>query len=415
MTPGLYADLERGLDALDAAGLTRRRRTLESPQGPRVRVDGRELIAFASNDYLGLASHPDVIAAVRVGVSRWGAGAGASHLVCGHFAPHAALEDELARFVRPSTNARALSFSSGYLANLAILTALAGRSDAIFADRLNHACLNDGALLSRAEFVRYPHLDVATLSRRLAASKAKRKLIATDAVFSMDGDVAPLPELVALAEKHDAWLVVDDAHGFGVLGVDSNEGEDGGRGTLAHFGIQSERIVYMGTLGKAAGVSGAFVAASAPVIEAMLQTARSYVFTTAAPPFIAEALLASLAILRQDSARRAHLFALVARFRERMRALPWTLLDSFTPIQPIIVGSNGEVVELAGELWRRGLWVPAIRPPTVPKGTARLRVSMSAAHTVADIDALVDALAEFAPRYARPARALQDAPAVEGR
>ena len=393
MTPGLFADLARGLEQLDAAGLRRNRRTLESAQGPRVTVDGRELVAFASNDYLGLAHHPDVIEAVREGAARWGAGAGASHLVCGHFAPHESLERDLAEFVRRSANARALTFSSGYLANLAILTTLAGRSDAIFADRLNHACLNDGALLSRAEFIRYPHGDIDTLARRVAASAAKRKVIATDAVFSMDGDVAPLPALCALAEEHDAWLVVDDAHGFGVLG-------EAGRGTLAHFGLESQRIVYMGTLGKAAGVSGAFVAATPAVIETLLQNARSYVFTTAAPPFIAEALRRSVAIIRSDTARREHLFALVARFRERMRALPWALRDSFTPIQPIVVGDNGAAVELAGGLWRRGLWVPAIRPPTVPKGTARLRVSISAAHRPADIDALVEALAELAPRFA---------------
>ena len=399
MTAGLFAGLARGLEDLSAAGQKRTRRTLESPQGRRVVVEGRELLSFASNDYLGLANHPDVIAAVREGAARWGAGAGASHLVCGHFAPHEALEDELAEFVRPSAAARALVFSSGYLANLAILTALAGRSDALFADRLNHACLNDGALLSRAELVRYPHRDVQALSRRLAASSAKRKVIATDAVFSMDGDVAPLPELCALAQRHDAWLVVDDAHGFGVLG----EGGDGGRGTLAHFGLASERIVYMGTLGKAAGVSGAFVAADPAVIETLLQTARSYVFTTAAPPFIAEALRKSVAIIRADGGRRAHLFALVARFRERMRALPWTLRESYTPIQPIVVGANSAAVELANELWRRGFWVPAIRPPTVPKGTARLRVSLSAAHELGDVDALVDALADLAPGFAHRA------------
>jgi len=396
VTPESIADLERGLEALAAAGLKRSRRTLETAQGARVIVDGREVVSFASNDYLGLARHPDVVAAVRDGVLRWGAGAGASHLVCGHFAPHAALEAELGAFVRPSPGAAALTFSSGYLANLAILTALAGRADAIFADRLNHACLNDGALLSRAEFDRYPHGDVAHLARRLAASKAKRKVIATDAVFSMDGDIAPLRELCALAEKHDAWLVVDDAHGFGVLG----EGEDAGRGTLAHFGLSSERIVYMGTLGKAAGLAGAFVAANPAVIETLVQTARSYIFTTAAPPFVAEALRASLAILRNDAGRRAHLFALINRFRDRMRALPWALCDSRTPIQPIVVGANAAAVDMAGELWRRGFWVPAIRPPTVPKGTARLRVSLTASHALADVDALVDALADLAPRFA---------------
>jgi 8-amino-7-oxononanoate synthase len=240
---------------------------------------------------------------------------------------------------------------------------------------------------------------VQQLSRRLAASSAKRKVIATDAVFSMDGDVAPLPDLSALAERHDAWLVVDDAHGFGVLG----EGDHGGRGALAHFGIDSQRVVYMGTLGKAAGVSGAFVAADPTVIEALLQTARSYVFTTAAPPFIAEALRKSVGIIRVDHGRRAHLFALVARFRERMRTLPWNLRESFTPIQAIVVGANSAAVELAAELWRRGFWVPAIRPPTVPKGTARLRVSLSAAHELADVEALVDALADLAPGFARGA------------
>ena len=396
MTLGLIANLARELQELDAAGLKRSRRTLHSAQGPRVTVEGRDLVAFASNDYLGLARHPDVIAAVRDAAERWGAGAGASHLVCGHFAPHEALESELASFVRPSANARALTFSSGYLANLAILTTLAGRSDAIFADRLNHACLNDGALLSRAELIRYAHGDVDALARRLGTSTAKRKVIATDAVFSMDGDLAPLPALCALAEQHDAWLVVDDAHGFGVLG----QGEKAGRGTLAHFGLESERIVYMGTLGKAAGLSGAFVAASPAVVETLLQTARSYVFTTAAPPFIAEALRESLAILRDDHDRRAHLSTLIARFRGRMRELPWKLRDSFTPIQPIIVGDNASAVDLAQALWNRGFWVPAIRPPTVPQGTARLRVSLSAAHDVSDVDALVDALADLAPQFA---------------
>ncbi len=385
----LIAQLARSLAAREGEGLNRSRRTIDSVRGTRVVVDGRELVSFASNDYLGLAHHPDVVAAVRDGALRWGAGAGASHLVCGHFAPHAALEADLAAFVRPCADARALTFSSGYLANLAILTVLAGRGDAIFADRLNHACLNDGALLSRAEFIRYAHGDVAALEGRLAASKAKRKLIATDAVFSMDGDLAPLPALCALAEFHDAWLIVDDAHGFGVLGA----GADAGRGTLAHFGLASERIVYMGTLGKAAGVAGAFVAAHPAVIDALVQTARPYIYTTAAPPLQAEALRASLRIIRDDSARHAHLSALIAHFRSRMRKLAWTLSDSQTTIQPLVVGGNAAAVELGGALWDRGFWVPAIRPPTVPKGTARLRITLSAAHSLADVDALLDALA----------------------
>ncbi|MEO8303838.1 MAG: 8-amino-7-oxononanoate synthase [Betaproteobacteria bacterium] len=389
MSTALIAGLLRDLAAQDADGRKRVRRSLACPQGPRVVVDGREVVAFASNDYLGLANHPDVVRAARDGAARWGVGAGASHLVCGHFTAHAALETELAAFVRPCASAQALTFSSGYLANLAILTALAGRSDAIFADRLNHACLNDGALLARAEFIRYAHGDLGSLERRLAASTARQKLIATDAVFSMDGDIAPLPALLALADAFDAWLVVDDAHGFGVLGTDGSRG----RGTLAHFGLASERIVYMGTLGKAAGVAGAFVAAHPAVIETLIQTARPYLFTTAAPPLLAEALRASLAILRDDAPRHAHLAALIARFRQRMRELPWRLLDSQTAIQPIVVGDNGAAVELADRLLQRGFWVPAIRPPTVPKGSARLRVTLSAAHSVDDVDALIDAFA----------------------
>ncbi len=235
-----------------------------------------------------------------------------------------------------------------------------------------------------------------SLARRLAASKAKRKVIATDAVFSMDGDIAPLPALLALADEFDAWLVVDDAHGFGVLGEDGQAG----RGALAHFGLESDRIVYMGTLGKAAGVAGAFVAAHPAVIDTLIETARSYIYTTAAPPGLAEALRASLMIIADDRGRRAHLFDLVARFRERLRSLPWTLRDSCTPIQPLVVGANAAAVGLSEALWRRGFWVPAIRPPTVPPGTARLRVSLSAAHTRDDVDALADALAAVAPEFA---------------
>jgi 8-amino-7-oxononanoate synthase len=395
--PGVPTDLIAGLLAdlavREADGRKRTRRTVASAQGPRVVVDGRELVSFASNDYLGLAGHPDVVAAARDGALRWGIGAGASHVVCGHSAAHAALEAELAAFARPCPGAQALTFSSGYLANLAILTALARGGDAIFADRLNHACLNDGAALSRAEFVRYSHGDVAALERRVAASTARRKLIATDAVFSMDGDLAPLPALGALAEAFDAWLVVDDAHGFGVLGA----GEDRGRGALAHFGLASERIVYMGTLGKAAGVAGAFVAAHPAVIATLVETARPYMFTTAAPSLLAEALRASLRIIRDDAARHARLAARIAHFRARMRGLPWRLLESPTAIQPVVVGPNAAAVDLAGALWQRGFWVPAIRPPTVPRGTARLRIALTAAHSQEDVDALVDVLAELAP------------------
>jgi len=379
------AELDAALALRRDAGLARTRRVVQSAQGRSVLVDGRELVSFASNDYLGLANDPAVIAAACAGAQRWGVGAGASHLVCGHSAAHQALEDELAAFVAPCSGARAISFSSGYLANLAIVTTLVGRDGAVFADHLNHACLNDGALLSRADHVRYAHCDASALQRRLATSEAKHKLIATDAVFSMDGDVAPLARLLELADAHDAWLVVDDAHGFGVLGK--------GRGTLAHAGIASPRIVYMGTLGKAAGVAGAFVAAHPSVIDTLLQTARQYVYTTATPPLLAEALHASLSIIRNDSARRDRLHTLIARFRARGKALPWQLADSPSAIQPLLCGDSAAAVALSQQLAERGFWVPAIRPPTVPQGTARLRVSLSAAHEPADIDGLVAALA----------------------
>jgi 8-amino-7-oxononanoate synthase len=282
--------------------------------------------------------------------------------------------------------------SSGYLANLSILTALASRNDVIFADRLNHACLTDGALLSRARLERYRHGDVAALARAMEAVPGRRRFIVTDAVFSMDGDIAPLPELLRLAEAFDAWLVVDDAHGFGVLG--------GGRGTLTHFGLTSERIVYMGTLGKAAGVAGAFVAAHPAVVETLLQTARPYVYTTAAPPLLAVALAAALRSIRDDDFRRVHLAELIAAFRQGAAGLPWTLLPSATPIQPLIVGDVRTAVAVADALLARGILVPAIRPPTVPAGTARLRVSLSAAHTLADVDTLITALGEIGRSFA---------------
>jgi 8-amino-7-oxononanoate synthase len=382
------AELAAGNAAREAAGLDRRRRTVESRQGARLIVDGREVLHFGSNDYLGLAADPRVIAAAQDGAMRHGVGAGASHLISGHFSAHETLERDLAEWVAPCADARALLFSTGYMANLAIVTALCGRRDAVFGDRLNHACLNDAALLSRAEFIRYRHRDLDELRRRLVESPAPRKLICTDAVFSMDGDIAPLPALLELAESHDAWLVVDDAHGFGVLGE--------GRGTLAHFGLASDRIVYMGTLGKAAGVAGAFVAGHRAVIETLLQTARTYVFTTAPPPLLACALQASLAILRGEPRRRQRLMAMIARFRAGAATLPWRVLPSETAIQPLIVGANADALSLSEGLWQRGLWVPAIRPPTVARGTARLRITLSAAHTDADVTRLLEALAELA-------------------
>ena len=371
------------LGSLEAEGLKRRRRITDSPCTPECVVDGKTVVAFCSNDYLGLANAPELIAAAREAAVHWGVGSGASHLVSGHLRPHETAEQALAAYVGfPAV----LTFSTGYMANLAVTPALAGRGDAIFADKLNHASLIDAAQLSRAEHVRYPHNDVAALAALLEKSPAKQKLILTDAVFSMDGDLAPLPELVALAERHDAWLVVDDAHGFGVLG-------EHGRGTLAHFGIKaSSRLVLMGTLGKAAGVAGAFVAADPVVIDWLVNKARSYIFTTAASPVIAATLSESVNLLVAGDARRTHLFQRIAQLRDGLAGTRWQLCDSPTAIQPIIVGDNHEALALAEALFERGLWVPAIRPPTVPKGTARLRVTLSAAHSEAQVAQLVDAL-----------------------
>ena len=379
-------DLSPRLDELARAGLARRRRTVESADGPHLLVDGHRYLAFCSNDYLGLAHHPALIEAACRGAERYGVGAGASALISGHTEAHEALEARLARFVRLP---RALHFGAGYLANLGLVAALAGRGGTVFSDELNHACLVDGARLSRAEVQVYPHLDVAALGRLLESCTTAEKLVATDAVFSMDGDLAPLPELLELCERHDAWLVVDDAHGFGVLG-------EGGRGTLAHFGIASPRIAYMGTLGKAAGVHGAFVAGDEALIEWLVQRARTYVFTTASPPLLACALMASLELIEQEESRRNHLRALVGRLRQRLEDLPWRLRASDTPIQPLIVGDNRAALDLAEGLRSRGIWVPAIRPPTVPAGTARLRIALSAAHSVEHVDELAAALHELA-------------------
>lgn len=376
-------DFSARLAALAGDDLLRTRAVLDSACGPEAVVEGRHLIAFAGNDYLGLAHHPEVVEALREGASRWGSGAGASHLVSGHQRPHEELEQALAAFVGLP---RALFFSTGYMANLAVLPALAGRGDTLIADRLNHASLVDAALLSRATVRRYAHNDVEGAARALEGAPG-RKVVVTDAVFSMDGDVASLAELLALCERHDALLVIDDAHGFGVLG-------EHGRGALSHCGIASSRIVYVGTLGKAAGVAGAFVAGAADAIEWLMQTGRSYRYTTAAPAALACALLASLRLIAASGDRRARLAAHRARLQRDLAALRWPLMPSGTAIQPVRVGGNAEVLALAAHLRERGLWVPAIRPPTVPAGTARLRISLSAAHDEAHVAALCQALIE---------------------
>lgn len=398
----IWEDLGPQLDAIDAEGLTRRRRILDSNCGPEAVVDGRLLLAFCSNDYLGLANDPRIAQAMADGALRWGAGSGAAHLVSGHLRPHHELEEALAWF---EARHRAIYFSTGYMANLALVPTLVGRGDAVFADKLNHASLIDAVQLCRADSHRYPHRDMAALERLLAASDARHKLIVTDAVFSMDGDMAPLDTLYELAEKYDTWLVIDDAHGFGVLGPH-------GQGSTGHFGLPpSGRVLYMGTLGKAAGVSGAFVAGSARVIEWLLQRARTYIFTTASSPAVACALLKSLDIIRGEEGdqRRAHLQTLITHLRQRLAPLAeaagWELATSETAIQPLIIGGNQETLAVAKALDERNIWVPAIRPPTVPKGHSRLRISLSAAHTLEQVDRLADALTDIAAHHAASAPA----------
>lgn len=380
--------LSERLQQLDAQQLRRFRRTAETPAAPRMQVDGKPMLAFCSNDYLGLASHPAIVEALCDGAARYGAGSGASHLVSGHSHAHAQLEERLAEIAAPMIGAaRALYFSTGYLANLGVLSTLADRDTELFSEALNHASLIDGARLSRAAVRVYPHRDVAVLEGMLAASRAPNKLVVTDSVFSMDGDIAPLRELAALCERYEAWLVVDDAHGFGVLG-------DSGGGVLEHLGLRSPNIVYMGTLGKAAGVAGAFVAAHETVIEWLLQRARPYIYTTAAPPAVAHALLAALDLIagKEGRMRRALLHKRIAQFRDALRPMRWQLAASDTAIQPVIVGANGAALQAAENLFRQHIWVPAIRPPTVPAGTARLRVTLCASHTEDDVQQLVSAL-----------------------
>lgn len=378
--------LQAELDELSRAGLYRNRTYLDGPQGARVQVAGKPVVSFASNDYLGLASDPRVVEAARAGATQFGVGAGASHLLYGHNAVHHELEETLADF---AGYPRALLFSTGYMANIAVVTALCGRDDEVFADKLNHASLNDAMLLSRARFRRYPHVDVERLERALSDSRARRKLIVTDAVFSMDGDIVPLPQIVELCERYDAWLLLDDAHGFGVLG-------EHGAGTLSHFKLRSERIVYMGTLGKAAGVFGAFVAAPSCVIDYFVNRARSYIYTTATPGLLAAATLESLKILRSEDWRRERLACLVDGLRAGLDASCGTLLNSRTAIQPLVLGSAADAVRRAAALMDRGLLVPAVRPPTVPQGSARLRISLSAAHQLDDVCRLSAALRELA-------------------
>lgn len=387
-------DLAGRLAERRAADLYRQRPLLDSPQGPLVTVDGRELLAFCSNDYLGLANHPQVIEAWRAGAVRWGVGGGASHLVIGHSTPHHELEEALAEFTgRP----RALLFSTGYMANLGAVTALVGKGDAVLEDRLNHASLLDAGLLSGARFCRYLHNDSASLATRLDKAEGNT-LVVCDGVFSMDGDLADLPALCAEARRRDAWVMVDDAHGFGTLGAT-------GGGVVEHFGLGLDDVpVLVGTLGKAFGTAGAFVAGSDELIDTLVQFARPYIYTTSQPPALACATLKSLELLRSEHWRREHLAVLIRRFREGAASIGLQLMDSDTPIQPILIGDSGRAMALSQALRERGILVTAIRPPTVPAGSARLRVTLSAAHDLAQVDRLLEALSQcWMPLSGEPA------------
>jgi 8-amino-7-oxononanoate synthase len=390
---------QQRLQELQARGLLRQRRTVQGPQGPRIRVDGKTLLCFASNDYLGLANHPDLIRAAQGALESFGVGAGASALISGHAEPVEALEMELARW---QGRERALHFSTGYMANLGIIPALSDDETDLFSDALNHASLIDGIRLARSRSVNvYAHGDLQHLEHLLSVSSAPRKWIITDGVFSMDGDMAPMGGLVGLADRYDAQILVDDAHGLGVLGVE-------GRGTLSHLGVASPRVLLMATLGKAAGVFGAFVTGPATMIEWLMQRARTYIFTTGTPPALAAACLASLERVRADQFRRDRLRQLGQQLQEGLgkafpkRGLttfwqesgqtPFRVLPSETAIHPVIVGDNARVTRVADALRDRGIWVPAIRPPTVPEGMARLRISLSAAHEPEDVERLIEAL-----------------------
>lgn len=378
-------DLQQKLQHIKSQNLYRRRRVLQSPQGVEVQIDGERLLSFCSNDYLGLAADPRVIEAAQWGTKQYGVGAGASHLVTGHTTPHHNLEQELAEFIGAE---RALVFSTGYMANLGIFAALMDRHDLIVEDKLNHASLIDAARLTKSKVRRFAHADAA-MAANLLESKAGNRLIATDAVFSMDGDIAPLSDLLKLAKSSEAWLLADDAHGLGVLG-------ENGRGSFSAAGLAlGDPVIYMATFGKALGTFGAFVAGSDDLIETLIQRARTYIYTTALPPAVAEATRASLRIVREEDWRRERLQQLTAQFQRGVTELGLKMMPSSTAIQPLVLGSEDAALNAAEVLQARGILVPAIRPPTVPAGTARLRITFSALHEAHHVDRLLDALAQL--------------------
>ena len=376
-------DLSKALNARKQENLYRSRQVVDGPQGIETQIDGKTFLSFCSNDYLGLANHPQVIAAFHKGLDEFGAGSGAAHLISGHSRAHHQLEEELADFVqRP----RALLFSTGYMANLGVMSVLSGHGDRVFQDCANHASLLDGARLSGARLVRYKHCDTDDLVERMNTAPDAGYLVATDGVFSMDGDIAPLAELAKIAGKYAAWLMVDDAHGLGVVGPN-------GRGTVAQAGLGIQQVpVLMATLGKAFGCFGAFVAGSEDLVETLIQQARTYIYTTAPPPAVAAATCAALKLVREEEWRRETLQALVKRFRAGAAQLGLNLVDSGIPIQPLIVGDAGAALQCSEALRGQGILVTAIRPPTVPEGSARLRITFSATHSEAHVDRLLDVL-----------------------
>lgn len=391
-------ELQSALDERKRSALFRQRRTLFSPQGTEVILDGEHVTSFCSNDYLGLADHPDVVTAFHEGLDKFGAGSGASHLVSGHLAPHEALEQELAEFTYRS---RALVFSSGYMANVGVLTTLLNNNDVVLEDRLNHASLLDGGLFSGARFKRFAHLDTADLEKKLSSLQdARRKLVVADGVFSMDGDIAPVPELIRVTNEHDGLLMIDDAHGIGVLGRN-------GGGTIAHWQEQGAHIdednlqILIGTFGKSFGASGAFVAGSEELIETLIQFCRPYIYTTAISPAQAEAIRASLKIIQKDNWRRQYLAQLISRFRAHCDDLGLTTMASSTPIQAVVIGDVSKTVQASEQLMQEGVFVSAIRPPTVPAGTARLRVTFSALHTETQFQKLLDVFEKYAHSWGK--------------
>jgi len=376
-------NLSEELEQRKAQHLYRKRRISDGPQQPEMIIDGKQVISFCSNDYLGLANHPDVKAAFIKGIEQYGAGSGAAHLINGHSRAHHALEDELAEF---SGYPRALLFSTGYMANLGLVQTLAGKGDTVLEDRLNHASLLDGGLLSGARLMRYQHNTAGDLDSKLATRSSGEKLVLTDGVFSMDGDIAEVPALVNACRKHDAWLMLDDAHGFGVLG-------DNGRGTLEHYGVSTADVpIYMATLGKAVGTAGAFIAGSDALVETLIQQARPYIYTTASPPAVAEAARASLNMIKSQPDLRDRLSDNIRYFRSCCEHMDIELTNSQTAIQPVIIGDTKTTLEFSEQLLAQGILITAIRPPTVPEGTARLRITLSAAHSHTHIDKLISAL-----------------------